>query len=162
MLDRLDRTPQTLCHHDFWTKNLFHETTASGSALNTLAIDWAYAGIGALGSDIATLMSDAINDRFIPSEQIELLSNGVFEAYRRGLADTGANINVRMLRYAYCATVALKFSWVIPDLFAIASRTDPSQPFAGNLEQLFTTRGRFARYLLTLADEASSLGEPAR
>jgi len=162
MLDRLDRTPQTLCHHDFWTKNLFIEPTASGSAVSTVAIDWAYAGIGALGSDIATLMSDAINDHFISSEQIEVFSNGVFEAYRRGLADTGANINVRTLRFAYCATVSLKLLWVIPDLFATASRTDPKQPFATSLEQLFITRGRFARHLLALADEASSLGEPLR
>jgi hypothetical protein len=157
MLDRLYRVPQTLCHHDFWTKNLFHEPTASGSAANTVAIDWAYAGIGALGSDVATLMSDAINDGFIPSDQIEVFSDGVFEAYRRGLADARANINVRTLRFAYGVTVSLKFLWVIPDLFAIASRTDPNQPFAANLEQLFTTRGRFARHLLALADEASSL-----
>jgi hypothetical protein len=159
LFDRLDRTPQTLCHHDFWTRNLFHEATASSSAVNTIAIDWAYAGIGALGSDIATLMSDAINDHFIPSAQIEALSNGVFEAYRRGLSDAGAKIDVRTLRLAYCATVSLKYSWIIPDLFALAERTDPSQPFAANLEPLFIARGRFARHLLALADEAVSLDE---
>jgi hypothetical protein len=159
LFDRLDRTPQTLCHHDFWTRNLFHEAPALGSAANTVAIDWAYAGIGAAGSDIATLMSDAINDGFIPSDQLEVLSNGVFEAYRRGLADTGASVDVRTLRFAYCATVSLKYLWVIPDLFAIASRTAPTRPFAANLEQLFSTRGRFARHLLALADEATSLRE---
>ena len=155
-LDRLDRIPHTLCHHDFWTKNLIQQPTAGGS-LTTVAIDWAYAGIGVPGSDVATLMSDAINDRFLPCDQTEALSDALFDAYQTGLSDSGANIDVPALRFAYCATVSLKYLWIIPDLFAVAARTDPSEPFAAGLVELFTARGRFARHLLALTDEATAL-----
>jgi hypothetical protein len=154
--DRLDRAPPTLCHHDFWTRNLIHEPTANGS-MTTVAIDWAYAGIGALGSDLATLVSDAINDRFIPGDQTEALSNALFDAYQRGLSDSGAKVDVRALRFAYCATVSLKYLWLIPELFAVAARTDPNEPFAADLVEVFTARSQFARHLLALTDEASAL-----
>jgi phosphotransferase family enzyme len=161
--ERLERTTQTLCHNDFWSRNLFQGVNPNGS-LETLAIDWAYAGIGALGSDVATLMSDAILDGFFPPEQVEVLSDALFEAYRLGLTDAGVDVAaLRTLRFAYCAAVSLKYLWVIPGLASLAL-DKPAQArlvkkLSTSVEQFFIDRGKFNRHLLALAAEAQRLGE---
>ena len=67
--------PRTLCHLDFWTKNLI----ASPSG-DTVVLDWAFLGLGALGEDIGNLIPDSVFDMFLPAQSLQLLETVVFEA----------------------------------------------------------------------------------
>ena len=51
----LDRLPQTFCHHDAWRRNLFLRQDHAGHAQAVL-IDWADAGRGALGQELAAFI----------------------------------------------------------------------------------------------------------
>jgi hypothetical protein len=54
-LDALERLPQTLCHFDIFRRNLFSRRAVGGDP-QTVAIDWAFAGKGALGEDLVPLL----------------------------------------------------------------------------------------------------------
>lgn len=82
-LRTLEGGPQTLCHLDFYPGNLF------GDGEETILIDWAYCGIGALGEDPGNFVPDALLDGFVPAAQAAELERAVWDGYRAGLADAG-------------------------------------------------------------------------
>ena len=49
-LTALDRLPRTFCHHDAFRRNLLHRAGPEGEEL--VAVDWAYAGHGAVGEEL--------------------------------------------------------------------------------------------------------------
>ena len=161
-LDRLDASPQTLCHLDYWPKNLFQARTPGG--LETIAIDWAYAGRGAIGEDVANLVADSLRDFFLlPTEHAEALTENVFEGYLEGLAEAGASVDRREARFAFCAAASLKYAWGFSDLFFLAMdkeaqvRVKERIPFG--LNRFYIERGVIQRHLLRLAKEARTLAK---
>ena len=54
-LAALDRLPRSLCHHDAFRRNLLARGGPGGQA-QTVAIDWAIMGTGAVGEEIAALV----------------------------------------------------------------------------------------------------------
>jgi len=101
VLARLGAGPQTLCHNDLHPANLV-------GADATVAIDWAYCGLGALGLDAGVLVADAFADGFIEAVRAEQLAHAVWEGYRAGLG--GAQEDEA--RYAFLAGTALRYSWI--------------------------------------------------
>ena len=55
LLDLLDRLPQTLVHGDADRRNFFARRAPTGRD-ETVAIDWAYAGVAAVGEDLVNLV----------------------------------------------------------------------------------------------------------
>src|SRR5436309_2568996 len=53
-LDLLDRLPQTMVHGDADRRNLFARRGAGGG--ETVAIDWAFTGVAALGEELVNLV----------------------------------------------------------------------------------------------------------
>jgi len=101
-LRALDGLPQTLCHRDAWRPNLFMVQAADGQA-QTVAVDWAFVGIGAVGQELAPLI--VYNDQS-PSarEEVEALA---VEGYVQGLRDAGWHADPWMVRLGYTAAAAL-------------------------------------------------------
>jgi hypothetical protein len=58
-LDALDRLPQTLCHNAVFRRNLFARQAADGQP-ETVAIDWAFVGTGAVGQDLDPLVTGTL------------------------------------------------------------------------------------------------------
>ena len=114
-LRTLEAGPQTFCHLDFYPANLF------GDGDETILVDWAYCGIGALGEDPGNFGPDALLDGFVAPEQADELERAVWDGYRAGLAEAGWSGDERAVRFAFCATPWLKYEWVPP---AIASWRD--------------------------------------
>ena len=52
--DALDRLPQTLCHLDSLRPDLFARETEDGD-YQTVAVDWAFAGLGAIREGLVSL-----------------------------------------------------------------------------------------------------------
>ena len=55
----LDRLPQTLLHRDVFRRNLFAGRGEDGRE-KTVAVDWAFIGLGAVGEDIASLVQASL------------------------------------------------------------------------------------------------------
>ena len=144
LLDALDRVPRTLCHLDFWPRNLFDDDGA------TVAIDWAFVGIGAVGEDAGNLVPDSVLDGFLPPERIDELHDLVWTEYLAGLRDSGWPGEERDARLGFCVGAALKYVWVRP-------RVAVSGPPEGGAAAVDATLALLDR----LADEARRLASTA-
>ena len=138
-LRALEAGPQTFCHLDFYPANLFVDED------ETILVDWAYCGIGALGEDPGNFVPDTLLDGFASPEEADELETTVWEGYRAGLADGGWAGDERAVRFAFCATALLKYQWA-PSAIASWTLTDEA------------TKARW-RATLPLIDR---LGEEAR
>jgi hypothetical protein len=116
-LRALEAGPQTFCHLDFYPANLF------GDGGETVLVDWAYCGIGALGEDPGNFVPDTLFDGFAAAEEAIELERAVWDGYLAGLADAGWTGDERTVRFAFCATPWLKYhslraalaSWPLDD-----------------------------------------------
>jgi len=104
----LDRLPQTLCHMDFWPPNLF------GGDDETVAVDWAFAGLGFLGEDIGNLVPDTMLDFFVDSRDGDALWDACVSGYLAGLRDGGWKGSDREVRFGVVAAAAVKYAWMVP------------------------------------------------
>jgi Ser/Thr protein kinase RdoA (MazF antagonist) len=105
ILARVDAAQQTFCHFDFYPANLFGED-------ESVVIDWAYCGLGALGIDAGNLVPDAIFDGFVALAEAEQVREAVWDGYLAGLAEAGLAVDDDELRYVFLAATALKFAWI--------------------------------------------------
>ena len=114
----LESLPRTLCHLDFWTKNLIE--TNDGSFV---LLDWAFVGDGALGEDIGNLVPDAAFDFFVEPDQLPQLREATLDAYVGGLGDAGWHGDPRVVELAMAAS-AVKYDWLTPLMLERASDTE--------------------------------------
>jgi hypothetical protein len=115
LLDAIDTFPRTLCHRDLHPANLFD------CGDTTVAIDWAFVGIGAIGEDAGNLVPDAVFDFHIDPAEINDLYEVVTAAYETGLRDSGWRGTTTELRLALAAAIAAKYVWIAPAI-ALARR----------------------------------------
>jgi len=110
----LNRLPHTLCHFDAFRRNLFTRRGADGRDW-TVAIDWAFAGRGAIGEEIVILIPMSIfyghehlGDRMHLLDRTPYLNQIVFDGYLEGLHDAGWRGDARTARLGYVAASALR------------------------------------------------------
>jgi thiamine kinase-like enzyme len=120
LLRRARASPITLCHNDFWTRNLF----ASADGLVTL-IDWAFVGKGAIGADIANLVASAGFDRHVEPGSLRDFGEDVFSSYACGLRQGGWTGTLAESRASYLASFG-KYAWVVAAM--LQSACEPSHP----------------------------------
>ena len=97
LFDALNRLPQTFCHLDAFRRNLFAVQSAEGNE-QTSAIDWAFAGEGAVGEEIAPLVTASLVFLDVDVTHARELDNIVFNGYLNGLRDAGWRGDERQLR----------------------------------------------------------------
>lgn len=152
----LESLPRTLCHLDFWTKNLI--ATDDGVVL----LDWAFVGDGALGEDIGNLVPDAAFDFFVEPDQLPQLRAATLDAYVGGLRDAGWHGDPRTIELAMAAS-AVKYDWLTPLMLERASATEQKR-YGGepvtDSDEFFAKRGaallenaQQALHALQLADD---------
>ena len=100
--------PRTLCHLDFWPKNLFR-----GPDGEIVVIDWSFTGDGAIGEDAGNLVPDAVFDHFVSAEQMPRLEKQVYEGYLRGLRSAGWSDDPRLVQLGMWSS-AVKYDWLAP------------------------------------------------
>ncbi len=88
-------------HNDFWPPNLF---MARGQLV---AIDWAFVGPAAMGSDIVTLLFDALYDGFLQPPD----SNALLMRLKRAYAEGAAIADDPFLEFALHAGLVVKYLW---------------------------------------------------
>jgi hypothetical protein len=150
LLDAIDRLPRTLCHRDLHPANLFDcdETT--------VAIDWAFVGIGAIGEDAGNLVPDAVFDFHLDPTQIDALYDAVATSYEAGLRDAGWRGTTGAVRLALAATIAAKYVWIAPAI-ALARRDKRELLNRRPIEETLRAWKPTLAFVLDRADEARSL-----
>lgn len=107
-LTALDHLPQTFCHRDAFPRNLFSRRDPT-TPDHTVAIDWATAGIGALGEDLAALVGGSLVFFELDPSAAGEVDQQVSARYLEGVREAGWQGDASILRFGYTATLALRY-----------------------------------------------------
>jgi hypothetical protein len=160
-LTALDRLPQTFGHGDAIRRNLL-VSRGAGGALETVGVDWEYAGHYAPGEDVGQTLSVAPAFYHLEPDELPRLDEALYPSYLAGLRDAGCAVDEPAVRFAYTAHAALR------NLFnAVAANAPPDdarraaivQSQGRTWEELAERRVAMRPFLLARADEARSLLE---
>jgi hypothetical protein len=136
--------PRTLCHLDFWPKNLFR---VPGD--DTVVIDWSFAGDGAVGEDAGNLVPDAVFDHFVTADQMPQLEQAVYEGYLSGLRAAGWHDDPRLVQLGMWSS-AVKYDWLAPFTLAqVGQGRQYRYGGAGEVDASFKFRERSRALLYT-------------
>jgi hypothetical protein len=155
-LATLNQLPQLFSHFDAQRRNLFIRRREDGSD-DLVAIDWAEAGCGALGGDLAMLvgMSAALFE--VEPEDALALEAVATEAYLSGLREAGWKGDAGLARVGYMAWLALYLGASMPALAAAwTSNWAESlvQRFGRGPEAVASGWAQLCAWALDRADEA--------
>ena len=155
--DALQKLPQTLCHIDAFRRNVFHSDT------ETIVIDWALAGKGAIGEDLVAMVAMPLYFRDFKLSDASDLDKAVFDAYIVGLRDVGWTGNAQLARIGYTCSMALRgLAGVRQDLILLADESrHPNMQRNLGLEKLEDIADLYAKVrrfrLIKMAAEARQL-----
>jgi hypothetical protein len=159
-LGALDRLPQTLCHLDLFRRNLFARKTADGSS-QTVAIDWAFVGRGAIGEELVPLVLASVAFNEVDLAQAQALEDIIFEGYLDGLRDAGWRGDPRQVRLGYtAASLRFRFAELNRAMDAILDESQHpfmEQVFGRSMEEIEDHWGRVGNLVYSLTDEARVL-----
>jgi hypothetical protein len=162
-LDQLDRLPPTLCHLDAFRRNLLDRRLSDGSE-QTLALDWAFVGRGALGEELGPLISASIEffeAGGIPAQELE---EAAFQGYLDGLAEAGWRGDPRVVRFGYAASTALRYGvgtvrLVLPVLLDEQFHARVEELLGHPKEEVFEKWAEGTRHIVPLTEEAHQLAD---
>ena len=149
--------PRTLCHLDFWPKNLFRRPDGQ-----TVLLDWAFTGLGAIAEDAGNVVPDSVFDHFVPAAELPDLEQAVYEGYLAGLREAGWDDDPRLVRLGMWSS-AVKYDWLAAfTLFQVSQERQFRYGGDGEVDASFKFRERsrallynagWARQALDLAGE---------
>jgi hypothetical protein len=160
-LDALDRLPQTPCHLDVFRRNLFARRTAEGND-QTVVVDWAFAGQGAVGEELVPLIQASVNFFEVDLDQAQTLEEIVFAGYLAGLRDAGWPGDPRQVRLGYVAAASLRYRFaelgrVLAVMLDESLHPLTQQLFGRPIEAVTDHAAEISRFYDNLVDEALEL-----
>lgn len=152
-LKTLESLPRVFSHLDLWPNNVM----ARGD--ESVLVDWAFAGDGAIGEDIGNHIPDSVFDLFLDAATLPELDHAVYGAYLRGLREAGWSGDERLVRLGVCAS-AVKYDWLVPLMLrnAGAEQVDYGGGRTVSATRRYRERGAAMMFLAGWADEARRLG----
>ncbi len=115
LLRKVEDLPQTFCHFDAIRRNLYRS-----EGTRTVALDWEWAGIGALGEDLAPLVAGSLCMGDAAAADGRHLDAVAFTGYMDGLLEAGWRGDAAEVRFAYSAASALRYrlwgAWLAGEL----------------------------------------------
>lgn len=132
----LAKMPQVFCHQDTIKRNLFINQG------RLTAIDWGYAGIAPLGTDLAPLIAYLPGLNEFPQDQVHEMDQVCFNAYLRGVKAINPHISGRFLRRSVLFTLLLRYLFggnigeLFPALLDIETRDLTAKAFDKTVEDL--------------------------
>ena len=159
-LDALGRLPHTLCHLDAFRRNLFARRSMDGRD-QTVAIDWAFVGTGAVGEEIEPLVNRSLGFFEVELAKARELDDIVFGGYLDGLRDAGWQGDPRQMRLGYTAATTLRtlvsLGQSLPVLLDESRHIWVERAVGRSIEEAVDHGAEVIRFQLSLADEAREL-----
>lgn len=121
LCDALDQLPQTFCHLDINPRNLLRREMGTG-AIQSVAIDWEFAGVSALGAELASLIGGSLLFDEADLATADDLDAAVFASYLVGLADVGWRGDAQQIRLGYLIALALHLVFIQLGTLVYATR----------------------------------------
>jgi hypothetical protein len=160
-LEAFDHLPRSLCHHDAFRRNLLMRRQADDAA-QTVAVDWAIIGTGAVGEDIASLVTVSLQFLDIDAASAGELDAHVFAGYLDGLSDAGWDGDPQVVRFGYTTAAALFMGvgavgvW-LPALLDDQFHGQIERAIGHPLNQIVEQFAVLQSFVLDLGDEAREL-----
>jgi hypothetical protein len=104
-LAKLELLPKTMCHGDTYPTNFKSRHMPKGLE-QTVALDWALAGIAPLGDDLGQLVLGAQTN--LKGVQRLDIDKTLFNSYLDGLRDSNCHVEPQQVRFGYTASAALR------------------------------------------------------
>jgi thiamine kinase-like enzyme len=99
--DANDRLPQVFCHNDASRRNFMWSRSVQTDEEELIGIDWAFAGIGALGNDLGQLVGTSMFFFEYSPTDAAMLEVTQLEGYLAGLTDSGVKVDTQLVRLGY-------------------------------------------------------------
>ena len=164
-LDALDRLPQTLCHMDYFVRNLVRRQGQAGEEF--VAFDWAYTGIGAVGEELTPLIVGSMSLVGIEMKYESAIEREAFAGYTAGLAEAGWQGDQDLVWAGYSLSGALRYpcgvlNVLLPNLLNPALDLNTVGPFGMTILEFAEHIRRVNRqFLIRLAREADRVAAGA-
>jgi hypothetical protein len=159
-LEILNHLPQTFSHFDYSRRNLLIRARNDGQE-EIVAVDWALCGCGAIGGDLASLLGTSAALFELELSALASVETAVFEAYVKGLSESGWTGNPELARLGYTAYLPMFWGLSFPSLLALYSGDEMKpvvqQSYGCSQEELASRWAWLCEYMLDLADEAWEL-----
>lgn len=104
-LIKLEQLPYTVSHGDTYPAN-FKSRRSARSQEQTVAMDWALAGIEPLGDDLGQLVYGTYMN--LKGYKLHDISHTLFTSYINGLEDSGCRVDPKWVRFGYTASAAFR------------------------------------------------------
>jgi hypothetical protein len=121
--DELARLPQTFCHLDAFSRNIFIRERV-GEPDDTVLIDWSFAGIGAIGEELVPLVGASIGFLDAPVSDIAEMSESALTGYIAGLRDAGWDADAAAVRWVFQVGMGLRYGLGVTQ-FVLLGLVDP-------------------------------------
>ena len=153
----LSSLPRTLCHYDAFRRNVLYRSDEA------VLLDWALAGIGAIGEDLVSLVAVSLHYEGYTPEYASELDALAFASYMRGLRQSGWRGEDSLARIGYTCGMTLRglagvkqdIDQLTDDAAADEIRQTHNQDDLEEIARFFAEVRRFR--LLIMAREARSL-----
>ena len=151
-LDWLDPLPRVFCHLDAWRNNMFL-TSNSPHGKPLVIIDWAFAGVGALGQELAPLI---FTNRRVPD-----IHKLTCQGYAAGLRDVGWQGDDALIVQSSAITAALVYGvaqvgFFISNLLDAREHAALEAGFGRPIDQIPPRATAWVEFGLHYADTADS------
>ena len=163
VLEALDRLPQAFAHGDADRRNLFARRGAAGGD-ETVAIDWAHAGVAPLGAELPPLVTSSVlwSQGVGPGELGEL-ADRCLEGYLAGLGDAGWRGDPRLAEFGFAATAALRHGPLLGAVEVVGMSQEQRAPvqrtMGGSVEEFADRWAAVQRFAYDRLDAARGILE---
>jgi hypothetical protein len=154
----MERLPQVFSHYDYKSRNLFLHQGAAG-AQEIVAVDWGDCGIGAMGGDLALLVSGSTYFLDWDPRHVAELDAAAYKAYVSALADAEWSGNEKPIRLSYLVWSAMYFGVALMGTASFVCQPQNSE----FVESLFgCTADEYLRAIPPLAEFNCASAQEAR
>ncbi len=158
LLRVLARLPQALCHGDLHRRNVL---LPRGSR-SVVAVDWAFASRGAVGTDLADLVWGTLFHGDADPRELAELEEVACTAIADGARDAGWSGASRLVLLAYLSATALRWALLLPGWMSWwldegGIGCDLGEVFGRSADQLREDGTALCRHALDRADAAHAL-----
>jgi hypothetical protein len=159
-LHALEQLPRTVCHLDAFHGNLFARDDPQGTA-KTVLIDWAFAGIGAIGEELAPLIAMSRVENMFSANPAPDVAEVVFQGYYEGLNDAGWHGDPRLVQLGFTIAASLRYGLMWPNIALDWTRFDEQE--RAQMEQSFSmSLDKLAEFVASTIPRTLQMIEQAR